>query len=78
MDEIEKELVHRFEASMKKGKRVVLDSDLDDEDMQEIEKLPFYPGQKREFGLLSNGQLAPMRDRFGREIEEISQDSDQR
>ena len=77
MDEIEKELVNKLEASLKKGRKV-LDSDIDYEDMQEIGKLPFYPGQKREYGLMGNGQLAPMRDRFGREIEKISQDSVQR
>jgi hypothetical protein len=78
MDEIEKELVHRFEESMKKGRKRVLDSDLDDEDEQEIDKLPFHPGQKRDFGPGNDGQLAPLRDGFGREIEDISQDSEQR
>jgi hypothetical protein len=32
MDELEKELVHRFEQSMKKGRNRVLDSDMDDDD----------------------------------------------
>ena len=45
MDELEKELVNRFEMSLKKGRKRVLDSDFDDDDLQEIEKLPFHPGQ---------------------------------
>lgn len=31
MDELEKELVHRFEESMKKGRKRVLDSDMDED-----------------------------------------------
>lgn len=75
-DELEKELRRRHETSMRKGQRGAgMGSELDDEDvLRELHRLD----GTGPFGMLNDGSLAAMRDGFGREIEDISQDSEQR